>query len=120
MEHELSAFYDITHGIGLAILTPHWMRHVLSEATAPKFAEYGINVWGIDSSLPAMTIAEEAIEKTAVFFTESLGIPATLRETGITDESKFEIMAEKAAASCKNAYVPLTKEDVLAIFKAAF
>ena len=120
MEHELSAFYDITHGIGLAILTPHWMRHVLSEATAPKFAEYGINVWGLDSSLPAMTIAEEAIEKTAVFFTESLGIPATLRETGITDESKFEIMAEKAAASCKNAYVPLTKEDVLAIFKAAF
>ena len=25
MEHELSAFYDITHGEGLAILTPHWM-----------------------------------------------------------------------------------------------
>ena len=30
MEHELSAFYDITHGIGLAILTPRWMNYVLS------------------------------------------------------------------------------------------
>lgn len=30
MEHELSAFYDITHGEGLAILTPHWMEFVLN------------------------------------------------------------------------------------------
>ena len=26
IEHELSAWYDITHGVGLAIITPHWMR----------------------------------------------------------------------------------------------
>ena len=24
MEHELSAYYDITHGHGIAILTPRW------------------------------------------------------------------------------------------------
>jgi len=29
MEHQLSAYYDVTHGVGLAILTPHWMRHIL-------------------------------------------------------------------------------------------
>ena len=34
MEHQLSACYDITHGVGLAILTPAWMRYVLSEASA--------------------------------------------------------------------------------------
>ena len=32
MEHALSAYYDITHGEGLAIITPHWMRHVLEKA----------------------------------------------------------------------------------------
>ncbi len=26
MEHELSAYYDITHGVGLAILTTRWKR----------------------------------------------------------------------------------------------
>ena len=26
IEHEVSAWYDITHGVGLAIITPHWMR----------------------------------------------------------------------------------------------
>ncbi|MFR3092841.1 MAG: iron-containing alcohol dehydrogenase [Eggerthella lenta] len=26
MEHELSAYYDITHGHGLAILAPRWLK----------------------------------------------------------------------------------------------
>ena len=34
MEHELSAYYDVTHGVGLAIITPRWMKYVLSEDTA--------------------------------------------------------------------------------------
>jgi alcohol dehydrogenase YqhD (iron-dependent ADH family) len=50
MEHELSAFYDITHGEGLAILTPAWMEHVLSVKTAPMFATYGRNVWGLQGT----------------------------------------------------------------------
>lgn len=47
MEHELSAYYDITHGAGLAILTPHWMRHVLNTRTVEKFRTYGVNVWDV-------------------------------------------------------------------------
>ena len=42
MEHEISAFYDITHGVGLAILTPNWMRWSLTPETAPRFAQYGV------------------------------------------------------------------------------
>lgn len=33
MEHEISAYYDITHGLGLAILTPRWMEYTLDETT---------------------------------------------------------------------------------------
>ena len=43
IEHELSAFYDITHGVGLAIVTPRWMRYILSENTVDKFVDYAIN-----------------------------------------------------------------------------
>jgi len=117
MEHELSAFYDITHGEGLAILTPFWMDHVLSDATAPKFAEYGVNVWGLAPSDDVMALARQAIQCTRDFF-RRMNLPATLREVGI-DEANFDIMAEKAAPRCAAAYVPLSKEDILAIFKAA-
>ncbi|MGL5624675.1 iron-containing alcohol dehydrogenase, partial [Cetobacterium sp.] len=47
IEHELSAKYDITHGVGLGILTPYWMEYVLSEENVHRFVEYANNVWGI-------------------------------------------------------------------------
>ena len=119
MEHELSAFYDITHGEGLAILTPHWMKHVLSNDTVEKFVEYGVNVWNLNPSEDKWVVAEKAIECTRNFFVKSLGIPATLREVGITDEENFQIMAEKAAKGCVGCYVPLSVEDIVEIYRAA-
>ena len=117
IEHELSAYYDITHGVGLAILTPYWMQYILNDRTVDKFAVYGVNVWGIDNSLDRYAIAKKGIAKTKEFYA-SLHIPATLREVGIGEE-KLAIMAEKGARRLKTAYQPLTSEDVLAILKAA-
>lgn len=116
MEHELSAFYDITHGEGLAILTPHWMDFALNEKTAKKFAEYGRNVCGIliDNDMEA---AKSAIAATRNFF-QKMGLPQTLTEVGI-DRKYFDIMAEKAANGCKGSFVPLSKEDITSIFEAA-
>lgn len=120
LEHELSAYYDITHGVGLAILTPHWMEHVLNEDNLYKFVEYGVNVWNIDSSLADVEIAKLAINRTKEFF-ESLGIPMTLRQVGI-DEEKLEIMA-KAVTDHNEGYVGNFKElgynDILDIFNKA-
>ena len=63
MEHELSAFYDITHGLGLAILTPCWMEYCLNEKTVSKYVQFGVNVFGIDESLEPMEIAKESINR---------------------------------------------------------
>lgn len=120
LEHELSAYYDITHGVGLAILTPHWMEHVLDEENLYKFVEYGVNVWEIDKNLGDLEIARLGIKKTKEFF-KSLGIPMTLRDVGISEE-KLEIMA-KAVIEYKEGPVgnfkPLKYEDVLSIYKKA-
>ncbi len=118
MEHELSAFYDITHGEGLAILTPAWMEHVLSEKTEKHFATYGRNVWGLTGTDDA-PVAREAIARTRQFFTETMHMPATLHEVGITDEEHFDVMAQKAADGSKGSFVPLTKEDIVEIYRAA-
>lgn len=116
MEHELSAFYDITHGEGLAILTPFWMDFALREDTAWKFAEYGRNVFGLTGE-DDMAVGREAIAATRAFF-RRMNLPATLHEVGIDDEH-FDIMAQKAAAGCKGSFVPLSPEDIKSIFTAA-
>ena len=112
IEHALSAYYDITHGEGLAIITPRWMRHILSERTMDRFVKYGINVFGIDPTLPKQEIAGKAIDATYEFF-ESINIPMHLREVGI-DDSRIDEMAHHIAVNegLDKAYVPLTEQDI--------
>ena len=61
----------------------------------------------------------EAIARTRQFFTETMHMPATLHEVGITDEEHFDVMAQKAADGSKGSFVPLTKEDIVEIYRAA-
>lgn len=119
MEHALSAYYDITHGEGLAIITPRWMKHILIEKTVDRFVKYGINVFGIDGSLDKMVIANKAIDEIYKFF-ESINIPMHLKDVGI-DESRIETMAKHVADNegLENAWAPLLQEDIAAIFRAS-
>ncbi len=115
IEHELSAFYDLTHGVGIAILTPAWMKYVLSDTTVKLFAMYARNVWNVsDEDDPRA--ANAGIFLTERFFRE-LGMPSMLSEVGI-DDSKFKEMAAEAVRTSSlatRAYVKLDASDVEAI-----
>ena len=119
MEHALSAYYDITHGEGLAIITPRWMKHILSEKTVDRFVRYGVNVFGIDADQDKFAIAEQAIDETYKFF-ESINIPMHLKEVGI-DESRIDEMAKHVADNegLENAWAPLLQKDIADIFRAS-
>ena len=119
IEHALSAYYDITHGEGLAIITPPWMRHILSERTLERFVKYGVNVFGIDATLDEWEIANKAIDATYDFF-KSIGIPMSLREVGI-DDSRLDEMAHHIAVNegLENAYVPLDEKAIKEILAAS-
>lgn len=120
MEHELSAYYDITHGLGLAILTPRWMEYILDDENLEKFYEYGVNVFGIDKNLDKEEVAKKAIEETASFLYEGLGLDSKLSDIGI-DETHFDEMAEgacKASSGDKiSGYKDLFPEDVKKIYQ---
>jgi butanol dehydrogenase len=118
IEHEVSAYYNVTHGAGLAVITPVWMRYSLNEQTAPVFANYGVRVWGLDPSEDKMTVANKAIDKTAEFF-KSIGMPSRLSEMGV-DGSHFEEMADhvrKVWSDMGTAIRPLGREDIVAILR---
>lgn len=117
IEHELSAIYDITHGLGLAIVTPRWLEYCLDETTVSKYVQFGVNVFGIDPNQEPMDIAHQAIDRLSEFLFDTLGLSRTLTEIGITAEH-FPIMAKKA---CGGKILPgfkhLTPADVEKIFE---
>ena len=117
MEHELSAVYDITHGLGLAMLTPRWMEYCLDESNVDRYVSFGVNVFDIDRRLPKMDIARESIKRLAEFFFTTLGLQSTFTEVGIKRED-FASMARKA---CRygdiRGFKTLTPADVERIYE---
>lgn len=116
MEHELSAYYDITHGHGLAIVAPRWLSYILDETTAPGIYRLGTAVFGVAEGMNAMEGAKQAIDAMSKFCFTTLGLASTLTELGI-DSRHFKKMAEHA---CRGGVISgpkaLTPADVEAIY----
>ncbi|MDQ0222818.1 iron-containing alcohol dehydrogenase [Streptococcus moroccensis] len=124
IEHELSAYYDITHGIGLAVLTPRWMQFCIDkdDKSHAKLATYARNVWGLTEGSDE-ELARQAVEKTYRFLHEDLEIPMTLPEVGIETKELVLEMSEKAVLHGgleRDKFVNLSVSDVEAIILACF
>lgn len=118
IEHELSAIYDVTHGAGLAVIFPAWMKYVYKNNMA-KFAQFAVRVWNIEPDFDHLedTILR-AIEKMKNFF-QQCGLPTTLKELNISDD-RLEEMAEKCTENGPvGGLVKLYREDVLNIYHLA-
>lgn len=118
IESMFCARYNTTHGAVLSILTPVWMEMALNGDTADKFAEYGVNVWGLDPDRPAMDNARAAIRMTREFFTK-MGGPATFAEIGI-DDGQFRQIAAVCGEipDLTEGFLPLDADGVLKLLTA--
>ena len=115
IEHEVSAIYDITHGLGL--ITPRWMEYCLDETTVSKYRQFAVNVFGIDENEPPMSAAKAAIAKLSDFLFGTLGLKSTFSALGI-DDSNFALMARKACeGKAIHGFKTLTPDDVEKILR---
>lgn len=113
MEHELSAFDPaITHGAGLAVITPAWLRYV-AEVNPARMQRFAKKVMGVET-------LEEGIAKLQAFYA-AMKMPTKLSDFGLTQEA-LEACAKSACARTGTIgqFKKLTSEDVLAIYKSVF
>ena len=123
IEHELSALDPaITHGAGLAVIMPAWMRHVYTE-DPQRFAQFGRAVFGIEPHDPRDESLEAAalttIQSLQSFFT-NLGMPSSLGELGIGEDS-VEVLVENLAQTkgeVFGGFKKLGREDTRAIYES--
>ncbi len=117
LEHQLSAFYDITHGLGLAILTPRYLRYTLNENTVDRYYQFGVNVWNIDASLPKMKVAKKSIECLENLLYKDLELTNNLSDLNI-DDKHFEEMANRICSNgTVKGFIDMNKEDIIKIFR---
>lgn len=118
IQHQLGAYYDCAHGMGLAAISPAYYRMIYPHAV-PRFKRYAINVWGVDpAGKDDMQIAEEGIDALAQYIKDSR-MTATLRELGIPDDTQLPTIADTCYIR-KGGYHTLTRKDVLEILQKSF
>lgn len=116
IEHQLGAYTDCAHGIGLAIISPAYYRYIYREGLH-KFVRYAKHIWGVeDQGQGDEAIALEGIIRLEAFIQE-LGIPMSLREVGTTEEM-LPMIAKSTIPG--GGYKQLDADDILAILKACY
>ena len=118
MEHQMGAYTNCNHGLGLAVLHPAYYRHIC-EKGAVKFARFATRVWDIDpAGKTEIELAHAGVEALADFICE-LGLPTTMRELGVTGETPLKEIADSVPLT-PGGYGTLTHGEVLDIFKACY
>ena len=118
---QFSSTYDMTHGLGLAIIMPKWMKYLLDrdDTVIDDFARFAIHVMDVKDDQNKKEVAYKGIEALQSFIKDELKLPEHLSEIGI-DHSHFEEMKVKACYGKDEialTYRPLTQHDCLNIYE---
>ncbi len=128
LEHELSALYPrITHGAGLAVMMPAWMRYVW-RSDPQRFLDFARQVFDIEPAYDQFPDEDEAVEDAVTCaidelqrFFASIGMPTRLSELGVGEQDIETLMAhlEQNKGSEFGAFRRLTMDDARAIYRSA-
>lgn len=116
---ELSAYYNTAHGATLSVIIPAWMKYVYRDDLS-RFARFANAVMEVEYVYDDLELtARRGIERLEAQFRQ-MGMPTTLREIGVTDDSLVAAMSKAAtrfgSAGCMK---KLTAGDVAEIYKLA-
>ncbi|MCE5280644.1 MAG: iron-containing alcohol dehydrogenase [Deltaproteobacteria bacterium] len=123
IEHTLSAYHDIAHAAGLAVVNPSWMR--FAAAYRPeKFVQFAGRIFGLKAKGPEdLDGALQGIDRFEGFL-KSIGCPTRLSELNINDalitryaQDTLRIIHDKEGNLPGRP--PMTGEDIVGVLRAA-
>lgn len=123
MEHILSAHYDLSHGRGLAILTPAYLKWIVQSERPHRLARLGRKVFQIHEKDDQL--ASAATMDAVISWFKELGAYDTLKNAGVKRED-LSMLAKEAVriSGVDGKYLPgpreITSDDVLRIYEMAY
>ena len=91
LDHELTARFGVTHGAGLAVLTPAWMRYVW-RVNPKRFYDFAVRIMGQEDQPKAVAATIESGVSALETFYSRLGLPSRLVKLGV-DPAQIADMA---------------------------
>lgn len=120
LEHEISAFYGVAHGAGLAVIIPAWMSFCAPK-NPDKLWRFAINVMSVNpAGKDTMEIIDEGISELKNFY-HDLGLTTNLKDLigEDPDIDKLVNSLHRSMGDVLGAYVPLTMDDCREIYRMA-
>ncbi len=117
IEHQLGAYTDCAHGMGLAAISLPYYRHIYTHGL-DKFVRFATEVWGVDPEGKSKDeVARAGIDAMEEFLKEC-EIETSIQELGASKEMLAKIA--ESTILLPNGYKTLTSEDVLNILEECF
>ena len=123
IEHTVSAYHDITHAAGLAIINPSWMRFA-AKSNTPKFVQFAERIFGLSAKGPDdLECALAGIDRFEDFL-KSIDCPTRFSDLGI-DDKLIETYAKETLRIIhnENGLLPgrpaMTEADIVAVLRKA-
>ncbi len=92
LEHEVSAMYNVTHGAGLAVITPAYMTFMATHHPK-RIAQFAERVFGVDAANGTTEeTALEGIRRFKNFLHDDLKLPITFAQLGIENPDIPELV----------------------------
>ena len=117
MEHPLSAYYDLTHGLGLAIIVPKWLEYALRQENCERYCAFGHNVFDLPYEDDRMAMAHKALDALKKYLYEELELNRSFTECGIDDTYFVKMANDACKGKAIDGFVPLNVDDVVEIYK---
>ena len=118
IEHQMGAYTDCNHGMGLGVIHPAYYRRICRDGIK-KFVKFAVNVWGMSpDGGDEEELAFGGIDALQAFIHE-IGLPGTLRELGITDQSLLKTIADSCIRN-DGGYRQLTHAEILDILEECY
>lgn len=115
IEHQMGAYTDCNHGMGLAVIHPAYYRRICRDGVR-KFARFAREVWNISpEGRSEDELAFAGIDALEAFI-RSLGLPTSLRELGFADRDVLKPIADSCILN-DGGYRKLTCKEILEILE---
>ena len=122
IEHELSAKYDVSHGAGLAVIFPAWIKYVYRNAPG-RFIQFAMRVFDVEYDVndPNWTVMQ-GVKRLMGFF-KSISMPTSLRDLGINDKAVLDELAHRCAENNGGSvghFAVLNEADIRNVLELAY